>query len=369
MSEPTTLERPRQVTLAAWMIIAGSVLVVVAVFDRIATLHQLETQDALRRTLSEPPVNGLGLDFEAALTIVRIASMVAGGCAAAAVILGVHVLRRNRGARLALTVLALPIFLSGPFLGGFLSSLVAVSAVLLWLEPSRDWFNGKAPRPRPQTEPPPPTAGWPPPLAPPDLPPGASGPRPHQGFGSVPSGGSAPPSYAPPPPGARPYDAPPPPSAPYAPPWQAPPPRPAQRPAAVVVACICTWVFSSLVLLAMAGTALIVATIPDQVFDEMNRQNADFRSQGMSEESFTNALYLVTALVVAWSLSAILLAVLAFRRSPWARVALLASAGGAAGLCLLGSLQFVPMMVPLFACIVTFSLLLRPDVRAWFAAP
>ena len=100
MSEPTAFERPRQVTLAAWMIIAGSVLVVGAVFEQVSTLHQLETQDAVRRSLSEPPFDGLGLELESALTIVRTVSMVAAGCAAAAAILGFHVLKRNRGARL-----------------------------------------------------------------------------------------------------------------------------------------------------------------------------------------------------------------------------------------------------------------------------
>ena len=64
-----------------------------------------------------------------------------------------------------------------------------------------------------------------------------------------------------------------------------------------------------------------------------------------------------------------MLAVFAFRRAGWARVGLLASAGGAGGLCLVASLQAVFMVVPLFACVVTFSLLLRPDVREWFAGP
>ena len=44
--------------------------------------------------------------------------MVAGGCAAAAAILGYHVLQRSRGARIALTVLAVPLFVSGLVTGG-----------------------------------------------------------------------------------------------------------------------------------------------------------------------------------------------------------------------------------------------------------
>ena len=186
----TKLERPRQVTMAAWMIIAGSVLVVGAVFEKVSTLHQLETQDAIRRFLSQPPADGFGLDLESAITLVRTLSMVAAGCAAAAAILGYHVLKRNRGARIGLTVLALPLFISGFVIGGFLSSLVAVAAVMLWMAPARDWFDGVAPSPRDQSDP----QGrpeWPPPLP---TPPPASSPRPQQGFGSIPSGspGSAP---------------------------------------------------------------------------------------------------------------------------------------------------------------------------------
>ena len=91
------LERPRQVTMAAWMIMGGSVFLVVAVFERISTLHRLETQEAVRRFLAEPPANGFGLDFEGAMTILRTMSMVTAGCAAAAAILGYHVLKRTAG--------------------------------------------------------------------------------------------------------------------------------------------------------------------------------------------------------------------------------------------------------------------------------
>jgi hypothetical protein len=356
------LERPRQVTMAAWMIIAGSVLLVGAVFERIATLHRLETQEAVRQFLAEPPANGFGLDLEGALTIVRTLSMVTAGCAAAAAILGYHVLKRNRGARIGLTVLAVPLFISGFVIGGFLSSLVAVSAVLLWLAPARDWFNGVAPPTpaRPDSEPRKPE--WPPPL-PPQAPPPAAGPRPHQGFGSIPSGSpgsappaQAPPSFAPPPPGAQQYPAPPPAFAPYGGAWQAPAARrPGPRPRAVLAACVVAWVCSSLTVVVVTASAVLVAATPDLLIDEMYRQNPDLAAQAMTQDALQVLTYV--------------LAVLAFRRVSWARVGLLASAGGAGGLCLVTSLQAVFMVVPLFACVITFSLLLRPDVREWFTAP
>ena len=77
--------------------------------------------------------------------------------------------------------------------GGFLSSVVAASALLLWLEPSRNWFDGVPASPDraagggSTTQ----RASWPPP--PPEqpaespAPPTVSGPRPHQGFGTTPT--------------------------------------------------------------------------------------------------------------------------------------------------------------------------------------
>ena len=76
--------------------------------------------------------------------------MVAAGCATAAAILGYQVLRRSRSARLALTLLAVPLFVTGLVTGGFTSSVVAASAVMLWFQPARDWFNGVVREPRPE---------------------------------------------------------------------------------------------------------------------------------------------------------------------------------------------------------------------------
>src|SRR4029453_13458828 len=153
MTPPATPPRPRQVTLAATLIMGGSVLVVVMAFDRMAGLHTLETREAIEKFLAEPPGAALGLEVQGVLDILRVFGMVAAGCATAAAILGYHVLQRSRGARLALTLLAVPLFLSGMVTGGFLSSVVAAAAVMLWFQPSRDWFNGvvREARPTPST--------------------------------------------------------------------------------------------------------------------------------------------------------------------------------------------------------------------------
>lgn len=355
----TALPRPRQVTLAGWLIMAGSVLVVVSVFERLTTLNSLETREAIDRFLAEPPGRGSGLDTETVLSAVRALAMVAGGCAAAAAILGYHVLKRSRGARLGVTVLAVPLFVSGMVAGGFLSSLVAGAAVLLWMEPARDWFAGRpartpprpeqAPRPRPGPAPSPPDAaprGAPPtPTAPPP-----AGPGPTHGFGSVP-----------PDPAAR------------AATWPVPPPgvplgRP-RRPDTVVWACVLTWVFSGLAVLFMGLGALVLAASPDLVFDELRRQNPELLRDGFTEGTITTLTYVSAAVTLVWCAVASVLAGLLVRHVRWARTALLVVVGATGAFSLAGSFQAVVLVVPLLACVAVFSLLLRPEVRHWISAP
>ena len=149
----TKLERPRQVTMAAWMIIAGSVLVVGAVFEQVSTLHSWRPRTPSAGSCpSRPPTGSASTSRVRSPSCARCrwsrpgaprrprssASTCSSGTAA-------------HGS--ALTVLALPLFISGFVIGGFLSSLVAVAAVMLWLAPSRDWFDGVAPSPRDQSDP------------------------------------------------------------------------------------------------------------------------------------------------------------------------------------------------------------------------
>jgi Family of unknown function (DUF6264) len=335
MSEP--LPRPGLVTMAGWMIMGGATLMVVTVFETITSLNTLETREAVARFLAEPPGQGLGLDVSSALVALRTVSMIAAACAAMAAVLGFHVLRRNRGARLGVTVLAVPLFFSGAVTGGLLSSVVAFSIALLWLEPSRNWFDGVRPRPEAEraaagerrTTP---ASGSPQPPTPPP----ASAPRPHQGFGTAPTTA----------------------------PQQA---GPGQRPAAVLWACVLTWVLSGLAATMMMLSALVIALEPALVFDELRRQNPELGEQGVTDRAVQVATYVTAGVTVVWALAAVVLAVFVLRRFGWARVALLASAGGAGAVCLVASIGSLLMVLPAFGCAVTFSLLLRPEVRAWFA--
>lgn len=316
VSEPTTSSRPRQVTLVAWLTMVGSAFVVLLVFDRIAGLHTLETRQSVEKFLAEPPGSDLGVGVDGVLSLIRTAAMVAAGCATAAVVLGYQVLRRSRSARLALTVLAVPLFLAGLVTGGFVSSLVAASAVMLWLQPSRDWFDGVTRRP--------------PSTAPAAL------------AGPVPAPVAAP----------------------------AHRPVPLSRPAGVAVACAITWIAAGFTALAMVATGVLLAVRPDALLDEVHRQNPELESQGVSDDLLVAVTMVLIAAIVLWCVSAAVLAILVLRRTEWARIVLVVSASTAGALSLVGTaIGAFLLVLTLVASVVTLALLVRPEVRAWFTPP
>jgi hypothetical protein len=304
----------------------------------------------VEKFLSEPPGDGLGLEVDGVLTIIRALAMVAAGCATAAAVLGYHVLQRSRSARLGLTIVAVPLFVSGMATGGFMSSVVVAAAVMLWFQPARDWFDGisspsaeaaaRTATPPVERRPgPPPTGSHP-----------SSGPRSFPGFG------------APPPPGA-PYELtdnrrlmPPAPTDPSA------------RPPAVVWACALTWACSGLAVVGLLLSVVLLLAAPELIFDELHRQNADLADQGLTDDVITTATYITAGVGVVWSVVASVLAGLAYRRVPWARTALIVSASVTALVCLVATVTNFLLVLPLGAAFATIVLLVRPDVRAWFSA-
>lgn len=352
MSEQSKPERPRQVTVAAGLIIGGSLIVVATVFERISGLHTIETRESVQQFLSEPPGDGLGLEVDGVLTILRTLAMVAGGCATAAAILGYQVLQRSKSARIALSVLAVPLFVTGIVTGGFMSSVVVAAAVMLWFQPARDWFNGiarKAPEPKPRsarvgaartgagTDAPAP-------------PPPAATPRAFPGFGA---------------PGATPS------------PVGEPDTRQlvagdrvdqSRRPRALVGACVLAWVCCALAIVVMVMSVLVLVAAPDLVFDEVQRQNPDLADQGLTEAAITKTTYIAAGLATIWAATAIVIAVLAYRRVSWARLGLLVSSSIAAVFFLVATYSNFFLVLPLAASVATIVLLVRPEVRAWCAS-
>jgi hypothetical protein len=260
-------------------------------------------------------------------------------------VLGVHVLRRSRRARLGLTVLAVPLFLGGLATGGFLTSLVAAAATLLWIGPSSAWLERRpipeAPRRQePSSRPTP----WPPPPPPSDAP------------GDQPA----------PAPSLRPGETPP----PFPTLGQAPPPTvgPPRRPDVVLWGCVVTWAFCGLTLAVVGASLAVLLTDPGVVWAELQRQDPQLaESSGLSREALIDATYVTLAVGAVWSLVGIALAVLTYRGSAGARIGLVVCASAAAVLCFVVTLGSAVMLVPAAACLATVALLVRPEARAWTA--
>jgi hypothetical protein len=134
--------RPMPVTVAGWLVVGGSVGVVLGAFAQVAGLQSLATREAVQKYLSEPPGNALDLGVHDVLDIIRVLATVAAACAAATAVLGYQVLQRSRGARVAVTVLSVPMFFTGLVAGGIAAALVAAAVVMLWFQPARGWFDG-----------------------------------------------------------------------------------------------------------------------------------------------------------------------------------------------------------------------------------
>jgi hypothetical protein len=357
VSEPsTTPVRPPHVTIASGVVIAGSALVVLLMWDRISGLESLDTRTTLATYLVDSRLGHAGLDLSQLTMIVRVAAMATAGCATAMLILGWHVTKRSRSARLALTVLAGALVVTGLVSDWFVESVTATfwacgvgaAVVTLWLGPARLWFsdNPAAVRERPSERrdgpaampplpPPPPPAQQPPPL---QQPPPTQQPWPPHAW--------APPSTSA-------YDA------------RRPPQELRQRPPALLAACILTWCCTAFAAVVLAASAVALAHDSRSVLDEAYRQNPQLAEQGVTQHDLLVMLYVVIGVVLAGAAAAAGFAVLLYRGRRWALYALLVAAAGSTLFFLIGTLGSPIGLLPAVASAVTFVLLLRPEVRAW----
>ena len=329
--------RPRQVTFAASLVMAGSLLLVASVFERLGDLRSLESRTSIEKFLSEPPGSDLGLSLESVLDLLRLVAMLGAALATAAAILGYHVLKRNGAARIALAVLAVPLFLAGSATGGFLAAFVAASIAMLWLPPARAWFTGRSPAaacPAPPTVSPPASAA---PSGPP--PPVSAAPPPWPGYGE-----------------ARPWTP---------PPGNAPTRRVAGRPGVVVAACVITWACCAMA--SVIGVLLLAVLVVDTdgLFTELHRQNPQL-GEDVSDALLETVTWATAIVCVVWSLASSGLAVLAFRRVRWAAYGLVVSAGLVAVLCLAGSVASPVLVVPGVLAAAAAVLLLQGRAHRWF---
>ena len=213
------------------------------------------------------------------LDLLYVVSMVAAGLATAAAILGFHVLKRNRSARLGLSVLAVPLFLCGLVTGGFLASVVAASVAMLWLSPARHWFAGTTPEPVPSSASTPAAAPAPPPAPTPH-------PRcPHR----------APRRRRLPPPAWPAY------AATQPPPWVPAPAPPPRRPTAVAAACAITWACCALAALMSLLLVGVLTADPEGLIAEMHRQNPTLVDQGVSDGALRSASWVTAVVCLVWA--------------------------------------------------------------------
>lgn len=346
MSPPEANARPSQVTLAGWGIAGAAVMLVVAVFDTMGNLQSLDMRDELTRMLTTGSGKGLGLSVDQAIELMRWSLFVSGVAAAAAAILGIFVLQRNRGARIGLTVAAVPIVLTAPISGSFLGMFIAAGTAILWTRPARDWFAGRPPQPATMA---PVAQQAVAPVAPPAVPPAEVQPPPVYGWAQPPA-----PLLPPQPP--NPYG--------YYPPRPAPTSRAvvSDRPLQVRVACILTWVFSALTGLAYI-VVLVALAVDSSGLLKIMRDSPQW-DPSYDDNVVLVAIGVVSVLILFWCAAAMVLAVFAWRGARWAWGLLLASIGLAA----LVSLVLLPVsLAHLIVLGAAFGLLLSGPARDWFA--
>ena len=129
------------------MATAACVLLVITLFDSMATVRSADMREQIADRLSRAPADGLGLDVAGVVDLLRGVVLFSGALAAAGAVLAVFALQRHRGARIGLTVIAVLMLFSATFVSGLLPILVAVAASMMWGREARDWFAGRTPAP------------------------------------------------------------------------------------------------------------------------------------------------------------------------------------------------------------------------------
>jgi len=370
--------RPAQVTVAAGVAAAGSALLVLTLFDSMASLDSVAVRQMIAQVLAQSG-HPWGLSVPGAVRALHDLMLVAGGIAAAATVLAIYSLFRHRGARIGLTVAAVLLLVT--VVSGVLGVLVAVATAMLWTRPARDWFAGRAPAARRGAESlrqEPPEASRRAPLLSSaqeggDRPAEGSAhpaPPPTHGFGT-PQAHQDPPAYPGHPGSTYPGQPPAYPGHPAAGGWPPPaydqPPRPVRslerRPATVTVAAVLTWLFSAI---AMVGFLIAVAMLladRNQVLDAVT-SSPRFRSSTLTENQIVAAVWVSCALMIFWCAAAMVLAFLTFRGHNWARITLVVSA---AVTLLFGLFAFPVTLAHLIVAAAVIVLLFTGGANAWFA--
>lgn len=412
MADTSTTARPRQVTTAAGLVIGGSLFLLVSVFDTVTRLRSVDTRESVTEVLDSPAGGGLGLSVAQALDLMRVGLTVAAVCAAVALVAGIFVLQKHRGARIALTVAAVPLLLTAPLTGGLLGALVVAATAVIWSGPARDWYAGRPvresawggtstkrkdtgttgttgtpgaqddrDRSRSVDRPGAPGAGTPSsnPSASPSPGSPASGATDRGGATSVatlpkvaPDGSTGSDGQ---PPATQGFGAP---RTEQTPPAWLPQQGAGQQdgtavrvPRPVTIACLVTAIFSGLVAALYLVVLVVLVAAPDAVLDPLRDspqwQQAleDAQVDAADVESLLlPSMIIVLVLSVLWAVGACVLAYLVRRGHNWARWTLIVSAGAT---FLLAIAAFPVGLVVQLAAAIVIGLLLHAETRDWFA--
>jgi hypothetical protein len=355
----TAETRPQAVTRACLLAGTGSVLTLITIFGVLGDWGSLEIQEQVDAALERSPVPGVGTD--GILETIRVILMVIAAFAVAGLVLSIYTARRDRSARMGLTVLSagwIPVALVFGVAGVLFALIGALTLALLWRPESRRWFQvgSGAPDPLPLPTQEPAAMSTPPP----QLPPGHGGYPP---FGSSPPGGQGDgaPAHGPPPlPG--PSASGPPPA--YGPPlaygpggWQ----LPESRPTGVTAAAVITLVGAGLAAL-IGGLVSLAFLIARDSFEEgVARELEDFSASQQSTVVSVVGWYFIGCTVLA--LVAIVLAILLLRDRHRVRVPLVVLSAITA---LLGIPLFPFGLLWSVAAISVIILLFVGSAGAWF---
>ena len=330
--------------MAVGVLVFSSVVVLLTAWERLSGLGSLATRNALEDLVAEPTVRGLGIDLEGATQILFVSGVIAALCATATAILGAYALKPDTTIRRAISILAVPLFVTGLAAGGFAASFVAAGAAMLWMQPAREWFaTGR------WTPPPPPSSAaaeatrrtpW--------TTPGTPAERPGtEAFQQQPASA---PTSAP----ARTTDA--------------PGPRTLHdRPRAVIAAFVLTVLTAGAVLVVSLLSLVIVGLSPDMIMTELERQQPELVADGLTTAQLRFSTYVSAAVAIVWCTLALVFAGFVMARRAWARRGLMITAAFSAGAYFLVALSAPFLVVPAVAAMVTVACLGRTEVRSWFA--
>jgi hypothetical protein len=135
-----------------------------------------------------------------------------------------------------------------------------------------------------------------------------------------------------------------------------------RRPTTVTVAAWLTWAFAGSMALFFGLVVLVLLAAPDQLLEAIQR-DPTIGARGLSSTQILSTLWVLSALAIVWSLAAMALSALAFRRVNAGRIALVVSAAAAGALCLLAVPVGWPHAIAAFA---TVALLFRGDANRWY---